>query len=101
MPEVGVEAAEFLLDGEEGLRVPDGGGNLEPVAHDAGVGEQLADFASVVARDLPGVEAVEGAAVVVALLEDGGPAQPGLCAFQNEELEEDPVVRSEEHTSEL
>ena len=57
-----------------------------------GSASSFADFARVVARDLAGVEVVEGTAVVVALVQDGGPAQAGLGAFQNQELEEDAVV---------
>src|SRR5947209_18477111 len=40
LPDVGVEAAELFLDGEECAGVGDGGGDLEAVADDAGVGEE-------------------------------------------------------------
>ena len=92
VPDIGVETAEFLLRDEEGLRVLDGGGDLEPVANDAGVGEQLPDFVRVVTRDLPGIELVKGTAVIVTLVEDGGPAQAGLGAFEKQELEQDSVI---------
>lgn len=39
-----------------------------------------------------GVEMVEGDAVILALLQDGMPAQAGLRAFEHEHLEEVPVV---------
>src|SRR5208282_4134401 len=91
-PDVGVKAAEFLLHSEKGLRVLDGGGELEPVAHDAGVGKERPDFTGVVTRDLPGIEVVEGTAVVGTLVQNGGPTQASLSAFENQELEEGPIV---------
>src|SRR2546422_4013366 len=44
-PEIGVEAAEFLLHGQEGFGVLNGGGDFEPVADDARVGEQFLHLA--------------------------------------------------------
>ena len=38
-PEVGIEAAALPLDGERGPGVPDGGRDLQPIAHDAGIGQ--------------------------------------------------------------
>ena len=46
----------------------------------------------VEARDLRGVEAGEGLAVVLALAQDGVPAQAGLRGLQGQELEERAVV---------
>ena len=57
------------------------------LARDARIGEQLGDFAGIVARDLAWVEAVERTTVVFALVEDRGPAQTRLRALQNQELE--------------
>ena len=73
-PEVGVEAAEFLLHRQECFGVTNGRRDLEPIAHNAWVGKQIGDFARVVARDLPGVEVVEDTAVVLTLVQNGGPA---------------------------
>ena len=42
-PHVGVEAAEFPLHGEEGLRVAHRAFHLQAIANDARVGEQLLD----------------------------------------------------------
>src|SRR5581483_8020994 len=67
--------------------------DLEPVAHDAGVGHQAGDVLGPVAGDALGLEAVEGASEVVALLEDGEPRQPGLETLQHQLLEQHPVVR--------
>jgi len=91
-PEVAIERAELLLHGEKGLRVRDCGGDLQAVAHDTRVGEEARDLAGVVTRDLPGVEIIEGAAVVFALVQDCGPTEPGLGALEDEELEQRAVV---------
>ena len=82
----------LLLHGQEGARIGDGGGDLQAIAHDPGVGEQPADLARVVAGDAAGVEAVEGGAVRAPLVEDGFPGQPGLRALEDEHLEQAPVV---------
>ena len=49
-------------------------------------------FASVVSRDACGIEIVEHAPVMLALVENGGPAQARLRAFQHNELEERAIV---------
>src|SRR5690606_41873933 len=41
---------------------------------------------------LRGIEVVERGAVVLALAQDGNPAQPGLGTFQRQELEQGTVV---------
>src|SRR5436190_13645184 len=66
-PDVRVEGAELLLHLQERTRVLDGGADLEPVADDAGVGEQPARLARAEARDLRGIEAGERLAVGLAL----------------------------------
>ena len=59
-----------------------------PVAHQAGVLEKLHDLSRRVSSDLGGVESVERLPVVVALLQDRVPTQPGLRALQNQKFEE-------------
>ena len=88
LPDVAVERAEFFLDGKEGFGVLNGGGDLEPVANDAGIAQQNRQFAAIVAGDTLRVEAVEGGAIVLAFLQDGVPTQSGLSAFENNKLEE-------------
>ena len=51
-----------------------------------------------VAGDAGGSKLVEGCAVALALLEDRVPAQAGLCAFEDQELEERAVVVGERPT---
>src|SRR4029079_5282790 len=92
LPKLFVEAAELFLNCEERLGVGDGRVDLQTVADDAFVGKQLSLFRRVIARDLRGIEAVERFAIALALAQDRLPTQPGLRAFEDEELEEDAVV---------
>jgi hypothetical protein len=91
-PDVLVETAELLLHRQDRAGVGHGGGNLQPVADDAGIGEQLGLPASIVASDLGGIEVVERQAVGVAFAEDGVPAQARLRTFQDQEFEQAPIV---------
>src|SRR5579859_7355248 len=88
LPDVRIEGTEFLLNSQKCPGVGDGGGDLEPVADDAGIGEQALDVTCGKARHFLGNKAGKGAAVVFALVEDSFPAQAGLRAFENKELEE-------------
>src|SRR5579859_4260527 len=96
-PDVLVEAAELLLHREESLGIPDAALDLEAVTHDAGILEQPRHVLLGVASHLLRVEAMIGAAVVVALVQDGGPGEPRLGALQDQELEQQPLV-VERHT---
>jgi hypothetical protein len=91
-PEVGVEAAEFSLDVEKSASVPDGGGDLQTVADDAGVGKQFVNFILIVTGDGARIEAVEGRAVVFPFAQDGLPAQASLGALKDQEFKERVVV---------
>src|SRR5216683_48372 len=91
-PKVGVERAEFPPDFEERTRVAYRRFDLEAVAHDSGVGHQSVHVAGAEARDLCGVEPGEGSAVIVALVEDRRPGKSRLRAFEDQELEQPPVV---------
>src|SRR5262245_9638632 len=72
-PEVGGEAAVLVLDLEEGAGVGDRRVDLRAVPDDAVVGEEPSLSGRVVARDLDGIEAVEGLPVAVAAPQDGRP----------------------------
>src|SRR5580693_89795 len=91
-PEEGGEAAVLGLELQEGLGVADGGGDLRVVADDAGIREQSRAVARGEARDAARIEAGEGAAVAVAPLEDGLPAQARLRPLAQQEFEERAVV---------
>src|SRR5207248_2427000 len=86
------EAAELFLHGKEGFGVGDRRIDLEPVADDAGIGEELLHFSRVVAGDLVGVEVIKGVSIILALAEDRLPAQAGLGTFEDEELEELSII---------
>src|SRR5579872_721374 len=92
LPDVGIEAAEFFLHAKERLRILNCGCNLEFVANDARVAQQLLHLAPVIERNASRIESIERLAIVAALVEDRIPAQSGLSAFENEELEEPAIV---------
>ena len=81
LPEVGVQAPELLLNGEDAAGVVDRRLDLEPVADDARVAEQPLDVGRPEARDRAGVEACERAAVALALPQDRRPGEARLRAF--------------------
>ena len=86
-PDVQVKAAEFLLHCKERAGIDNRGLDLEPVAHNCRVLQQLVDPRLVVARNLFRVESAESLAIALALVEYGGPGQSGLRALQDQELE--------------
>src|SRR6516165_10253990 len=92
LPEISVEAAEFVLHSQHGTGVLHGGIDLQAIANNAGVGEKLPHLALSIPRDCRSIKVVKGSPVVVPLLENSLPAQACLGAFQDEELEEPSVV---------
>ena len=91
-PQVAVEGSLLVPDGQERPGVGHRTLHLEPVAHDAGILQQRGQLLIAVAGDPAGVEAVEGASVVVPLVEDGRPGQAGLRPFEDEHLEQVGVI---------
>src|SRR5258706_3869916 len=91
-PEVGVEAAELLLHGEKGFRVADGALDFQPIADDPRILQQYPFPARIETRDLSRIESRERLPVVLALLQDRFPREPGLRAFEDQELEQDAIV---------
>ena len=91
-PDIGVEAAEFLLNFEEGASVGDGRGYFQTISNDAGIGQQGADFSGIVRGDNLRIEIVEDLAIAGALAQNGVPAKAGLRAFENQEFKEHAVV---------
>ncbi len=92
LPEEVIEAAEFFPELEVGLGVGDSGLDFEPVADDAGVGEELFDLLWGVTGNAFGVEVVERLPVAIAFLEDGEPAESGLGTVEDDFFEEFGVV---------
>ena len=85
-PDVSVEAAEFVLHGEEVPCVFYGRADLAAIANQPGVSEHLFDVDRAEAGDLSRVEFGEGLAVVGALAEDGVPTEAGLGGLEGEKL---------------
>jgi hypothetical protein len=91
LPDVGIEASEFLLNREKPPGVRDGGLDLPPVADNARIGKERGDLLFSIPGYRISVETVEGPPEVLALLQYREPAQPGLGALKEEHLEEFPV----------
>src|SRR5262249_44067557 len=91
LPDVGIEASVLALHRQERPRIGDRGVDLRPVADDALVVHEPAYPRRGVARDLLRVESVERLPVRLALSQDGGPAEPGLGALEDQKLEQKPV----------
>ena len=87
-----MEASELALDFEKRARVADRRCDFESVADDAGVGRGFVDLFRGEACDFDGIEMSEHSAIGVAFLEDGGPAEARLGAFEDEEFEKGAVV---------
>ena len=67
LPEEGVGSARLVAEREEGPRILDRALDLETVADDAGIGEERPHLGRSIGRHLRGIEAREGAAIVLAL----------------------------------
>ena len=91
-PEISVETSEFLSNGEEVFRVLDCSCDFQAIPHDSIVAEQPLNVALAVARDLFRAKSIERFSVVLAFFQNRIPAQSGLCPFQNQKLEEHPIV---------
>jgi hypothetical protein len=92
LPDVAVEAAELFLHSEERFRVADCGRDLQLVANNPGIGQQLCDLLLIEARDAARIKTAECTAIVLAFIENRVPAQPGLSAFEDEKLKERPII---------
>lgn len=92
LPKIPVKTPELFLHPEERLRVLDRGSDLEAVTDDPRIRKELPDLGRTVTRHLHGIKTVKDLAVVFALLQNGKPTQARLRAFQDQELEEPPVL---------
>ena len=79
LPDVAVEGAELFLDLQEALGVVDDGLDLASVSDDARVGHQALDVGFGEGGDFVGVEAGEGFAEVLPLVEDGLPGESRIA----------------------
>ncbi len=86
-PDVVVEAAKGRLKLEKRPRIGDGCGDLEPVADDAGIQQQLLDAGWREAGDLHRIEIDKRPPVAFPPVQDRGPGQARLGALENQKLE--------------
>ncbi len=92
LPHVAVETAEFFPHPQQGLGIPHRRRDLQPVAYDAGIAQQLCDLPPVVARYASHIELVKRGAIVFPFVENRLPAQPGLRPFEDEKLKKRAVI---------
>lgn len=81
-----------LAQGKQGAGVVDSCLDLQSVADDARVREQPCPIQVAVAGDALRIESVEGPPVTLTLTQNGDPGEPCLGAFEDEHLEEVPLV---------
>src|SRR5918993_2318212 len=91
-PEVGIEAAKLLLDGDVCTRISHRAFNLEPIANNPRVLQKSLDPHWSEPRYPRRIEVEECFAIRLALFQNGLPAQTGLRTFECQELEQRPVV---------
>src|SRR5829696_1542890 len=77
---------------ERSLRIVGGRFDLAAMTDDAGILQQTAHVARAELRDQGGIEILEGLPEVLALAEDGDPAEPGLKSFEANLLEQPAIV---------
>ena len=92
LPNVTVEATELFLQKKERFRIGYSGSDLELVADDSRIAQQLLNLAAVVTRNYFWVKFIERRAIVLALVKDRIPAQARLRAFEDEKFEQCAVV---------
>src|SRR5262249_28339819 len=90
-PDVRVEAAVLALDRQEWPCIGDRRLDLRAVADDPGVVHEAADSRGGIAGDFLGVERVEGLPIGSPLFQNRRPAQSGLSALEDQELEQQTV----------
>ena len=91
-PDVLAETPELLPDLYKGLGIGYGRFDLEAVADNPRICEQLLDLVLVVSGDLVEVKPVKYLPEMRALLKHGNPAQTGLEGFQDQEFKKGWVV---------
>ena len=91
-PKITVEASQFFPKREKCFRILDRCRDFQPIPDDAGVAKQPLHIARAIARYLFRAKSVERLTIVLPFLENGGPTQPRLRAFEDEKLEERTIV---------
>src|SRR6478672_5214154 len=89
-PNISVERAMLLLNGQKCFRVGDCRFNLKAVPHDSRIGQQSLSFSLTIRGDSGGIEPIGRLTIIVALVQNRGPAQSRLGPFEDYELEKQP-----------
>jgi hypothetical protein len=92
VPDVVAETVEFVLHLQERLRVRDRRVHLELVSDDTGILQNPVDALLRETRHFLRIEVREVFPIALALVQDRRPAESGLSAFEDQELELCPVV---------
>lgn len=91
-PLVGSEGTKFPLNRQEGAGVANRRFHLEAITDYAGIRKEFRNLDMIEMRHCLGVKAGKGDAVVRTFTQDGNPGKPGLGTFQDQKLEQEPVV---------
>lgn len=91
-PQIGIQRTELPLDLENVVGIVNDGVDFGFVADDARVGEQFLNFYLVVAGHHANLEMIERQTEILALAQDGIPAQSSLHPIQGQEFEQHAVV---------
>jgi len=92
-PQVVIKTAEFSLAPSKGASVRESGPALARVTDDTGIGEETILVGRAELGHLFGVEPGQSLTVSLPAVEDGGPPESGRGRLQDQELEQDPIVR--------
>src|SRR3989454_5730759 len=91
-PDVPIETAVLLLHVEKPPRVGDGRFDFQAITDDTRVSHQACNVSLAESRHFPHIEVLECLPEIVALAQDGNPAQPRLKALQGQHLKDLPIV---------
>jgi len=92
LPEIFVKPAKFFCHRQTRSRIPHGCVNLQSIAHDTRIRQQLFEFGFLVAGDFRSVEIVERFAIGGALFEDRDPTEPCLRTLENKKFEQSAII---------
>ena len=86
-PEIGAQRTKLFLDVDNAPGILYGRSYLELIANNAGIAQKTSDISLGIAGDALTIEIVKSFSVVSTLVQDGQPAQSGLCALEHKKLE--------------
>ncbi len=87
LPEIAVERSLLFADAKKRFRILRRGGDLEPIANDAGVGQQTGELPLPIASDFFRIEIIKSGSIILSFSQDRLPTQASLGALENEHFE--------------